>query len=90
MALSQANTTNSAVPEGFQLATEQRAKDRMEFEKELSEKGALRARMEEERTREREEREKEETARLRQEQVSFQSDCLSSQAWNVVNWDQVI
>lgn len=73
------------------MATEQRAKERMEFEKELSEKGALRARMEEERAREREEREKEETARLRQEQVSFQNDCcLSSQAWNVVNWDQVI
>uniref|UniRef100_A0A8C2DJ97 TPX2 microtubule nucleation factor n=1 Tax=Cyprinus carpio TaxID=7962 RepID=A0A8C2DJ97_CYPCA len=64
-----ANTTNSAVPEGFQLATERRAKERMEFEKELSEKEALKARMEEERAREREEQEKEETARLRQEQV---------------------
>ncbi|KTG37184.1 hypothetical protein cypCar_00009057 [Cyprinus carpio] len=57
------------VPEGFQLATERRAKERMEFEKELSEKEALKARMEEERAREREEQEKEETARLRQEQV---------------------
>ncbi|XP_059396583.1 targeting protein for Xklp2-like isoform X3 [Carassius carassius] len=64
-----ANTTNSAVPEGFQLATERRAKERMEFEKELSEKEAMKARMEEERAREREEQEKEETARLRQEQV---------------------
>ncbi|XP_042606221.1 targeting protein for Xklp2-like isoform X2 [Cyprinus carpio] len=57
------------VPEAFQLATERRAKERMEFEKELSEKEALRARMEEEWTREREEQKKEEIARLRQEQV---------------------
>lgn len=64
-----ANTTNSAVPEGFQLATERRAKERLEFEKELSEREALRARMEEERAREREQQEKEEIARLRQEQV---------------------
>ncbi|KAL1250200.1 hypothetical protein QQF64_021205 [Cirrhinus molitorella] len=64
-----ANTTNSAVPEGFQLATERRAKERMEFEKELSEREALKARMEEERAREREEQEKDEIARLRQEQV---------------------
>ncbi|XP_051736571.1 targeting protein for Xklp2 isoform X2 [Ctenopharyngodon idella] len=57
------------VPEGFQLATERRAKERLEFEKELSEKEALRARMEEEQARAREEQEKEEIARLRQEQV---------------------
>ncbi|XP_073679643.1 targeting protein for Xklp2 isoform X2 [Garra rufa] len=57
------------VPEGFQLATERRAKERMDFEKEQSEKEALKARMEEERAREREEQEKEEIARLRQEQV---------------------
>ncbi|RXN17996.1 targeting for Xklp2 isoform X1 [Labeo rohita] len=73
LALSQANTTNSAVPEGFQLATERRAKERMEFEKELSEKEALRARMEEERAREKEEQEKEEIARLRQEQHNLYS-----------------
>ncbi|XP_058620545.1 targeting protein for Xklp2 isoform X1 [Onychostoma macrolepis] len=64
-----ANTTNSAVPEGFQLATERRAKERLDFEKELSEKEALRARMEEEWAREREGQEKEDIARLRQEQV---------------------
>ncbi|XP_073669129.1 targeting protein for Xklp2 isoform X2 [Paramisgurnus dabryanus] len=57
------------VPEGFQLLTERRAKERLEFEKELCEKEALKARMEEERAREQEEREKEEIARLRQEQV---------------------
>lgn len=51
------------------MATEQRAKERMEFEKEMSEKEALRAHMVEERAREREEQEKEEIARLRQEQV---------------------
>uniref|UniRef100_A0A673G7V1 Targeting protein for Xklp2-like n=1 Tax=Sinocyclocheilus rhinocerous TaxID=307959 RepID=A0A673G7V1_9TELE len=64
-----ANTTNSAVPEAFQLATERRAKERMEFEKELSEKEALKAHMEEEWLREREEQEKEGIARLRHEQV---------------------
>uniref|UniRef100_A0A673MYZ2 Targeting protein for Xklp2-B-like n=1 Tax=Sinocyclocheilus rhinocerous TaxID=307959 RepID=A0A673MYZ2_9TELE len=64
-----ANSTNSAVPDGFQLATERRAKERMDFEKELSEKEALRARMEEEQAREQEEQQKEETVRLRQEQV---------------------
>uniref|UniRef100_A0A671N1T2 TPX2 microtubule nucleation factor n=1 Tax=Sinocyclocheilus anshuiensis TaxID=1608454 RepID=A0A671N1T2_9TELE len=64
-----ANTTNSAVPEAFQLATERRAKERMEFEKELSEKVALKAHMEEEWAREQEEQEKEGIARLRQEQV---------------------
>ncbi|XP_043080418.1 targeting protein for Xklp2 isoform X2 [Puntigrus tetrazona] len=57
------------VPEGFQLATEQRAKERMEFEKELSEKEAQRVRVQAQWAREREEQEKEEIARLRQEQV---------------------
>ncbi|KAG1961018.1 targeting protein for Xklp2 [Pimephales promelas] len=57
------------VPEGFHLATERRAMERLEYEKEMSEKEALKARMEEERAREREEQEKEEIARLRQEQV---------------------
>ncbi|XP_056096039.1 targeting protein for Xklp2 isoform X1 [Rhinichthys klamathensis goyatoka] len=64
-----ANTTNSTVPEGFHLATERRAMERLEYEKEMSEKESLKARMEEERSREREEQEKEEIARLRQEQV---------------------
>ncbi|XP_077074613.1 targeting protein for Xklp2 isoform X1 [Siphateles boraxobius] len=64
-----ANTTNSTVSEGFHLATEQRAMERLEFEKEMSEKESLKARMEEERARERDEQEKAEIARLRQEQV---------------------
>ncbi|KAF4077956.1 hypothetical protein AMELA_G00193810 [Ameiurus melas] len=57
------------VAEGFQLFTEQRAKERLEFERALKEKEALRAEMEERRAREQEEREKEEIARLRLEQV---------------------
>ncbi|XP_067303313.1 targeting protein for Xklp2 isoform X2 [Pseudorasbora parva] len=57
------------VPEGFQLATERRAKERLDFEKELSEREAMKAHMAEERAREQEEQEKEEIARLRQEQV---------------------
>uniref|UniRef100_A0A673G788 Targeting protein for Xklp2-like n=1 Tax=Sinocyclocheilus rhinocerous TaxID=307959 RepID=A0A673G788_9TELE len=62
-------TRSILVPEAFQLATERRAKERMEFEKELSEKEALKAHMEEEWLREREEQEKEGIARLRHEQV---------------------
>ncbi|KAM9444987.1 targeting protein for Xklp2 isoform 2-T2 [Clarias gariepinus] len=57
------------VAEGFQLSTERRAKERLEFEQALKEKESLRAQMEEQRAREQEEREKEEIARLRQEQV---------------------
>ncbi|XP_076874799.1 targeting protein for Xklp2-like isoform X1 [Brachyhypopomus gauderio] len=64
-----ANATHSAVPEGFQLATEKRATDRMEFERALKEKETLRVQMEERLVREREEQEKEEIARLRHEQV---------------------
>uniref|UniRef100_A0A8C7QT33 TPX2 C-terminal domain-containing protein n=1 Tax=Oncorhynchus mykiss TaxID=8022 RepID=A0A8C7QT33_ONCMY len=60
---------NSVVPEGFQLSTERRAKERLEFDRAVSEKEVLRARMEEEQRREQEEREKEDMARLRLEQV---------------------
>ncbi|KAK6307890.1 hypothetical protein J4Q44_G00211610 [Coregonus suidteri] len=60
---------NSVVPEGFQLSTERRAKERLEFDRAVSEKEALRARLEEEQRREQEEREEEDMARLRQEQV---------------------
>ncbi|XP_066527799.1 targeting protein for Xklp2 isoform X2 [Hoplias malabaricus] len=64
-----ANTTDSAVTEGFQLSTERRAKERLEFERALKEKEALKVQMEEQLAREKEEHEKEEIARLRQEQV---------------------
>ncbi|XP_029576006.1 targeting protein for Xklp2 isoform X2 [Salmo trutta] len=57
------------VPERFQLSTERRAKERLEFDQALSEKEALRARIEGEQRREQEEREKEDMARLRLEQV---------------------
>ncbi|XP_062871504.1 targeting protein for Xklp2 [Trichomycterus rosablanca] len=63
------NTTHSAVPEGFQLSTERRAKERLEFERALKEKEALRAQMEEQQAREQEEHDKEELSRLRHEQV---------------------
>lgn len=69
LALSQADTTHSVVAEGFQLSTERRAKERLEFEQTLKDKEALRAQMEEQQAREQEEREKEEITRLRQEQV---------------------
>ncbi|NP_001133651.1 Targeting protein for Xklp2 [Salmo salar] len=57
------------VPEVFQLSTERRAKERLEFERAVSEKEALRARVEEAQRMELEECEKEKMARLRQEQV---------------------
>ncbi|XP_055787871.1 targeting protein for Xklp2-B-like isoform X3 [Salvelinus fontinalis] len=60
---------NSVVPEVFQLSTERRAKERLEFERAVSEKEALRARVEEAQRMELEECEKEKMARLRQEQV---------------------
>ncbi|XP_057219438.1 targeting protein for Xklp2 isoform X2 [Triplophysa rosa] len=57
------------VVEGFQLSTERRAKERLEFERDVCEKEALKARMEEERAREQEQQEKGEITRLRHEQV---------------------
>lgn len=70
MAHSEADTTHSVVADGFQLSTERRAKERLEFERALKEKELLRAQMEERQAREQEEREQEEITRLRQEQVS--------------------
>ncbi|XP_046724782.1 targeting protein for Xklp2 isoform X1 [Silurus meridionalis] len=64
-----ADTTHSIVAEGFQLSTERRAKERLEFERNLKEEAALRAQMAEQQAREQEEREKDEIARLRREQV---------------------
>ncbi|KAJ8360942.1 hypothetical protein SKAU_G00174670 [Synaphobranchus kaupii] len=63
------NTCNFTVAEGFQLNTERRAKERLEFDQAVCEKETLRACMEEERRKEEEERERDEVARLRQEQV---------------------
>ncbi|XP_024119627.1 targeting protein for Xklp2 [Oryzias melastigma] len=60
---------SSAVAETFELATERRAKEWQEYERTVSEKEALRARMEAEQRREEEQRLKEEIAMLRQEQV---------------------
>ncbi|KAJ8412323.1 hypothetical protein AAFF_G00145900 [Aldrovandia affinis] len=57
------------VAEGFQLSTERRAKERLEFDQGVCEKEAQRARIEEDERREREERQREEVSRLRQEQV---------------------
>lgn len=64
-----ANTTHSSVSEGFHLSTERRAKERLEFERALREKEALRTQVEAQESREREEHEREEISRLRQEQV---------------------
>ncbi|KAM9751139.1 LOW QUALITY PROTEIN: targeting protein for Xklp2 [Menidia menidia] len=59
----------SAAAEAFQLATERRAREWSEYERQAAEKEALRAKMEAQQRREEEERERQEVARLRQEQV---------------------
>ncbi|XP_013813777.2 targeting protein for Xklp2 isoform X2 [Apteryx mantelli] len=58
-----------SVPEGFELATEKRAKERQEFEKRLADLEARRERLQEQARQREEEREKEEVAKLRQELV---------------------
>ncbi|XP_065817734.1 targeting protein for Xklp2 isoform X3 [Labrus bergylta] len=60
---------SSSVTEAFELSTERRARERQEFERQASEKEALRALMEEEQRREEEQRKKEDVSRMRQEQV---------------------
>ncbi|XP_031733142.1 targeting protein for Xklp2-like, partial [Anarrhichthys ocellatus] len=59
----------SVVVEAFELSTERRAVEWQEYERQASEKEALRRLMEEEQRREQEQKEKEDVARLRQEQV---------------------
>ncbi|NWJ02905.1 TPX2 protein, partial [Crypturellus undulatus] len=61
--------SGSVVPEGFELATEKRAKERQEFEKRLANLEAQKERLQEEAKQQNEEREKEEVAKLRQELV---------------------
>ncbi|NWU96083.1 TPX2B protein, partial [Upupa epops] len=61
--------SGSVVPEGFELATEKRAKERQEFEKRLAGIEALKEKHKEEARQQQEEREKEEVAKLRQELV---------------------
>ncbi|XP_030068562.1 targeting protein for Xklp2 isoform X2 [Microcaecilia unicolor] len=58
-----------AVLESFELATEKRAKERMEFEKKMAERETQKMMQEEEERIQREEKEKEETARFRHELV---------------------
>ncbi|NXX11959.1 TPX2B protein, partial [Podargus strigoides] len=61
--------SGSIVPESFELATEKRAKERQEFDKQVANRGALKERYREQVRQEQEEREKEEVAKLRQELV---------------------
>ncbi|NXK13798.1 TPX2B protein, partial [Herpetotheres cachinnans] len=61
--------SGSVVPESFELATEKRAKERQDFEKQLADIEAIRERHQEEVRQKEEEREKEEVAKLRQEMV---------------------
>ncbi|XP_051887245.1 targeting protein for Xklp2 isoform X2 [Pristis pectinata] len=59
----------SMAQEKFELATEKRAKERIEFEMRKAEKEAMREKLEEEKKKEAEEHEREEMAKLRQELV---------------------
>lgn len=59
-----------AVPEGFELSTQRRAREWQELERLASEREAELAMLKEEERRREEQREKEEIARMRQEQVS--------------------
>ncbi|NXF56056.1 TPX2 protein, partial [Oceanites oceanicus] len=61
--------SGSVVPERFELATEKRAKERQEFEKQLADIEAIREKDQEQVRQEQEAREKEEVAKLRQELV---------------------
>ncbi|NXW02904.1 TPX2B protein, partial [Fregetta grallaria] len=61
--------SGSVVPERFELATEKRAKERQEFEKQLADMEAIREKDEEQIRQQQEAREKEEVAKLRQELV---------------------
>ncbi|NXG65797.1 TPX2B protein, partial [Hemiprocne comata] len=61
--------SGSIVPEGFELATEKRAKERQVFEKRLADREARRERYQEQVRQQQEEHEKEEIAKLRQELV---------------------
>jgi len=63
------NSGDSVATEGFQLSTERRAKERLEYEREKSEREALRALQEQQVLQEQEDEQKEETARLRKELV---------------------
>lgn len=58
------------VPEGFELSTERRARERQELERLASEREAELAMLKEEERRREEQREKEEIAQMRQEQVN--------------------
>ncbi|NXI56980.1 TPX2B protein, partial [Chloroceryle aenea] len=61
--------SGSIVPENFELATEKRAKERQEFERQLADMEASKERYHEQVRQQQEEREKEEVAKLRQELV---------------------
>jgi len=62
--------SGSVVPESFELATEKRAKERQEFEKQLAHIETMKERHQEQIRQQQEEQEKEEVAKLRQEMVS--------------------
>nr|XP_060627840.1 targeting protein for Xklp2 isoform X2 [Anolis sagrei ordinatus] len=75
-------------PEGFELATEERARKRQEYEKRQAEQEALKAQLQEEARRIEEEREKKEVARLREEMVHKANPIRKYQTVEVKGSDQ--
>ncbi|XP_062361332.1 targeting protein for Xklp2 isoform X3 [Cinclus cinclus] len=80
--------SGSVVPESFELATERRAKERQEFEKQLADAEALREKYEEQIRQQQEEREKEEIAKLRQEMVHKANPIRKYRSVEVKSSDQ--
>ncbi|XP_033905623.1 targeting protein for Xklp2-A-like isoform X1 [Acipenser ruthenus] len=82
--------SNSVVAEHFELSTERRARERMEFEKVNSEREALRAKREEQERQELEQREKEEIIKLRQDQVHKAQPIRRFKKMEVKHSDQIL
>ncbi|MGH0188905.1 UNVERIFIED_CONTAM: hypothetical protein FKN15_032303 [Acipenser sinensis] len=78
------------VAEHFELSTERRARERMEFEKVNSEREALRAKREEQERQELEQREKEEIIKLRQDQVHKAQPIRRFKKMEVKHSDQIL
>ncbi|NXM36465.1 TPX2B protein, partial [Oxyruncus cristatus] len=82
--------SGSVAPESFELATERRAKERQEFEKQLADAEAERERYQEQIRQEQEEREKEEVAKLRQEMVHKANPIRKYRSVEVKPSDQLL
>ncbi|KFQ98790.1 Targeting protein for Xklp2, partial [Opisthocomus hoazin] len=80
--------SGSVVPESFELATEKRAKERQEFEKQLAHIETMKERHQEQIRQQQEEQEKEEVAKLRQEMVHKANPIRKYRSVEVKHSDQ--